>query len=75
MWGYQQDLGFLRGRIPLQPDFLPDLVIWLPVPILENLDFLFYKKVSSVLTGGIVSGFGFRRRNMECTSVHITQAS
>lgn len=74
VWDYEQDLGFLRERIPLQSAFLPNLVIWLLVPILENLDFLFCKEVSGVLIS-IASGFGFGRRNTECISVHIMWAS
>ena len=69
--GYQQYLDFLREKDQSSASFPPNLVIVLPAPSLETLAFLFYKEISSVLTG-IVSGFGFRHRNAECTSVHIT---
>lgn len=69
--GYQKCLDFLKGKDQSSASFPPNLVIILPAPILENLALLFYKEISSVLTG-VVSGFRFRCRNTECTSVHIT---
>lgn len=56
--------SFSGERINLHPAFLPNLVIQLTLPFLENLAFLFCNEASSVLTG-IVSGVGLRCRNME----------